>query len=87
MYIKGVGMTKFGAQAESSQEMVYEATLEALYDANMSPNDIDAIVVAAIDSETTGERQSLFLGHSKEHADEEEENKCRTDKVSRRCHT
>ena len=60
MYIKGVGMTKFGAQAESSQEMVYEATLEALYDANMSPNDIDAIVVAAIDSETTGERQRLF---------------------------
>ena len=60
MYIKGVGMTKFGAQTYTSQELVYEATLEALNDADFNIGDIDAVVVSAIDTESNGERQRLF---------------------------
>jgi acetyl-CoA C-acetyltransferase len=60
MYIKGVGMTKFGIQTDTSQELVYEATLEALDDANFKIEDIDAVVVSAIDTESNGERQRLF---------------------------
>ncbi len=60
MYIRGVGMTKFGAQTDTSQELVYEATMEALEDADFRLEDIDAIVVSAIDTETNGERQRLF---------------------------
>ena len=62
MYIKGVGMTKFGDQSQTSQEMIYEATLEALEDAHMEIADIDAIVVSAIDTECNGERQRMFSG-------------------------
>jgi len=60
MYIKGVGMTKFGAQTETSQEMVYEATMEALEDSDVGIEEIDAIVVSNIDTESNGERQRLF---------------------------
>ena len=60
MYIKGVGMTKFGMQTKTSHELVYEATLEALDDAESKMDDIDAIVVSAIDTESNGERQRLF---------------------------
>src|SRR3989338_7522278 len=60
MNVKGVGMTKFGAQANTSQELVYEAALEALDDADASMDDIDAIVVSVIDTESNGERQRLF---------------------------
>jgi len=60
MYVKGVGMTKFGAQAESSQEMVYEATLEAIDDASSRIEEIDAVVVSSTDTECSGERQRLF---------------------------
>ncbi len=62
MYINGVGMTKFGTQTDTSQELVYEATMEALDDRDFKINDIDAIVVSTIDSETNGERQRLFSG-------------------------
>ena len=60
MYVKGVGMTKFGAQADTSQELVYQATLEAMDDADMKMDDVDAVVVSAIDTESGGERQRLF---------------------------
>ena len=60
MYVKGVGMTKFGAQADTSQELVYQAAVEALDDADFQIEDIDAIVVSAIDTECNGERQRLF---------------------------
>ncbi|MBI2659455.1 thiolase family protein, partial [Candidatus Woesearchaeota archaeon] len=53
-------MTKFGAQTDTSQELVYEAVMETLNDADMSMNDVDAIVVSAIDTESNGERQRLF---------------------------
>jgi len=60
MYIKGVGMTKFGVQTDSSQGLIYEATLEALDDADFKIEDIDAIVVSNVDTESNGERQRLL---------------------------
>ena len=53
-------MTKFGAQADTSQALVYEATFEALEDADFKIDDVDAIVVSAVDTESNGERQRLF---------------------------
>ncbi|MCH8003520.1 MAG: hypothetical protein IH934_02720 [Nanoarchaeota archaeon] len=61
MYVKGVGMTKFGNLDKSSQELCYEAASEALEDAQMSLEDIDAIVIARGDSVLDGERQRLFM--------------------------
>src|SRR3989338_599857 len=57
MYIKGVGMTKFGVEDKSTQEMVYEAALEALDEADMSIDDINAVIMASMDITTSGERQ------------------------------
>ena len=57
MYIKGVGMTKFGIQQDLSSHMVYEASMEALEDAGISMNEIDAIVVSSIEIMSNGERQ------------------------------
>jgi len=64
MYIKGVGMTKFGAQSGTSQELVYEAVMEAIEDSDSDIKDIDAVVVASAstDAESGGERQRLFSG-------------------------
>ena len=50
-------MTKFGIQQDLSAHMTYEASLEALEDANLSMNDIDAIVVSSIEVMSNGERQ------------------------------
>lgn len=61
MYVKGVGMTKFGTLDRSSQELCYEAASDALEDAQMSLEDIDAIVIARGDSALDGERQRLFM--------------------------
>ena len=60
MYIKGVGMTKFGLQSGSSQELVYEAVTETLEDANLQIDKIDAVVVSFVDTDVNGERQRLF---------------------------
>ncbi len=60
MYVKGVGMTKFGAQTDTSQKLVYEATMEALGDSNTKIDKIDAIVSSIVDSESNGERQRGF---------------------------
>jgi len=57
MYIKGVGMTSFGTQEDHSSHMVYESVLEALNDADMSMDDVDAIVVSSIELNSNGERQ------------------------------
>jgi acetyl-CoA C-acetyltransferase len=57
MYIKGVGMTKFGIQDEPSVKMVYEAVIEALDDCDMSMEAIDAIVISNNDILSNGERQ------------------------------
>ncbi|MEK6983246.1 MAG: thiolase family protein [Nanoarchaeota archaeon] len=60
MYIKGVGMTKFGVQTCTSQELVYEAALEALEDADFKIEDIDVIVSSTVDTSSNGERQRGF---------------------------
>ena len=57
MFIKGVGMTEFGIQEAATSHLVYEATLEALNNADMSMDDIDAIVVSSIEIMSNGERQ------------------------------
>ena len=57
MFVKGVGMTKFGIQEDPSSHMVYEATLEALNDADMSMEEIDAIILSNMDILSNGERQ------------------------------
>ena len=60
MYIKGVGMTKFGVQTDTSQELVYEAVIQALDDADSRIDEIDAVVSSVVDTETNGERQRGF---------------------------
>ena len=45
MYVKGVGMTKFGTHTETTHEMCYEAIMETLDDADMSLSDIDEIII------------------------------------------
>ncbi len=57
MFIKGIGMTKFGIQEDSSAKMVYEAAFEALDDADISMNDVGAIVISNNDILSNGERQ------------------------------
>ena len=57
MYIKGVGMTKFGVEDRTTQEMAYEAALEALDDADMSIDDVNAVVTSSMDTMINGERQ------------------------------
>ena len=49
MYVKGVGMTKFGIQGGTSQELVYEAAMEALEDADIKLEDIDAVVSSIVE--------------------------------------
>ena len=57
MFVKGVGMTKFGMQDEPTNHMIYEAAFEALNDAEMSMSDIDAIVVSTIEPMSNSDRQ------------------------------
>ena len=60
VYVKGVGMTKFGVHSKTSQELCYEAALEAIQDAEISLENINAIVISRGDSTVDGERQRLF---------------------------
>jgi len=62
MFIKGVGMTKFGTHTETTHEMCYQAIMEALDDADMPLSDIDEIIISKGDSANDGERQRLFPG-------------------------
>ena len=57
MFVKGVGMTKFGFQEEPSRDMIYESVMEALNDAKMSMQEIDVVVVSSIEMISNGERQ------------------------------
>ena len=57
IFIKGVGMTQFGVQEETTSHMIHESSFEALKDADISMNDIDAIVLSNIDILSNGERQ------------------------------
>ena len=62
MYIKGVGMTKFGIHTKTTQELCYESIMDALDDAEISLSDIDEIIISKGDSANDGERQRLFPG-------------------------
>jgi len=62
MYVKGVGMTKFGIHTRTTHELCYDAVTEALDDAEMPIEDIDEIIVSRGDSSNDGERQRLFPG-------------------------
>jgi len=57
IYVKGIGMTKFGVQDETSNHLIYEAAIESLDDADISMNDIDAIVVSTIEPMSNSDRQ------------------------------
>jgi len=61
-YIKGVGMTRFGVHVKTTQELCYDAIMEALDDADMPLSEIDEIIIAKGDSANDGERQRLFQG-------------------------
>lgn len=61
-YIKGAGMTRFGIDEKSSQDMVYEASLEALDGAGMTIKEIDSVVVSCTDTMGNGERQKIYGG-------------------------
>ena len=60
MHVKGVGMTKFGIHSKTTHELCYEAAMDALEDADISPDKIDAVFIARGDCATDGERQRLF---------------------------
>ncbi|MFA5080439.1 MAG: thiolase domain-containing protein [Candidatus Paceibacterota bacterium] len=58
MYIKGVGMTKFDYSTRYWWDFAYEAAIEALQDASMSIEKIDAIVFVSMSSAAGGEHQT-----------------------------
>lgn len=58
MYVKGVGMTKFGYEQKPWWQFAYEASIMALEDANMKISDIDAIVFSGMSSASGGEHQT-----------------------------
>ncbi len=53
-------MTKFGVEDRTTWDMAYEATYEALDDADMNFNDIDAVVVSTVDTVVNPERQRQY---------------------------
>ena len=56
-FIKGIGMTTFGVHSKPSHLLAYDAVYPALEDADMSMNDIDAIVVSNLEWFYSSERQ------------------------------
>ncbi len=62
MYIKGVGMTRFGIHTKTTHELCYDAIMEALEDSNTPLSEIDEIIISKGDSRNDGERQKLFPG-------------------------
>jgi len=62
MFIKGVGMTKFGISDKLSHQLAYEASMKAINDADVSFNKIDAVVCATIEWFFSIEKQRHFAG-------------------------
>ena len=60
MYVKGVGMTKFGVDDLTASSMISEATCKALEDANMTMDNIDAAVVSMTDGVKNSELQRHY---------------------------
>ena len=59
-YVKGVGMSKFSLDDRSTMDMSQESIREALTDADMNLNDIDAAVVSTVDTKLNEEKQRHF---------------------------
>ncbi|MBW2975840.1 thiolase family protein, partial [Candidatus Woesearchaeota archaeon] len=57
MYVKGIGMTKFGRIDKPTHLIAYDAAYEAIENSGISIKDIDAVVFGNLDIETNGERQ------------------------------
>jgi acetyl-CoA C-acetyltransferase len=62
MYIKGVGMTKFGISDKLSHQLAYDAAYDALSNADMNFNKIDAIVCSNIEWFFSMDKQRHFAG-------------------------
>jgi len=62
MFVKGVGMTKFGVSDKFSHQLAYDASLEALNDADINFSKIDAVVCATIEWFFSIEKQRHFAG-------------------------
>jgi acetyl-CoA C-acetyltransferase len=62
MYIKGAGMTKFGISDKLSHQLAYDASLEALENADIKFNKIDAIVCSNIEWFFSVDKQRHFAG-------------------------
>jgi len=60
MYIKGVGMTQFSLEDRSTHAMAFEAVTDALKDADMSINDVEACVVSTVDTNANDEKQRHY---------------------------
>ena len=60
MYIKGAGMTKFGVSDKHSWQLAYQATIDALNDADMKFKDVDAIVCTSLEWFFSIEKQRHF---------------------------
>ncbi len=60
MYIKGTGMTRFGVSEKHSWQLAYQATLEAMDDADMNFKDIDAVVCSSLEWFFSIEKQRHF---------------------------
>ncbi len=62
MFVKGVGMTKFGISDKLSHQLAYEASLEALNNADINFNKIDAIICSTMEWFFSIEKQRHFAG-------------------------
>ncbi len=60
IFVKGIGMTKFGHLDKPSYVYGYDTMTMALENAEMTPKEIDAIFVANMNFSTNGERQRHF---------------------------
>ena len=62
MFVKGVGMTKFEASHKLSHQLAYDASLEALNNADINFNKIDAVVCSTMEWFFSIEKQRHFAG-------------------------
>lgn len=62
MFVKGTGMTKFGILDKFSHQLAYDTSLEALNNADINFNKIDAVVCSTIEWFFSIEKQRHFAG-------------------------
>ncbi|MEA2036557.1 MAG: thiolase domain-containing protein [Nanoarchaeota archaeon] len=59
-YVKGAGMTKFGVEDRTTHDMIHETIQEALNDADIKLDKIDAAVISTVDTKVNDERQRQY---------------------------